>query len=81
MLKHRLGFGAWAAALPLSLLISHTAAADPAPELLPNRPGHHAGGGARSHFSPLNPGVAANPNYVVGQAVTTRSAPTARRCW
>ena len=36
MSKHRLGFGAWAAALPLSLLISHTAAADPAPELLPN---------------------------------------------
>jgi DNA-binding beta-propeller fold protein YncE len=74
MSKHRLGFGAWAA-LPLSLLVSYTAAADPAPELLPNNQAITPAAARGSRFSPLNPGVAANPNYVVGQAVTTAVSP------
>src|SRR6266700_2662981 len=75
MSKLRLGFSAWAAALPLSLLISHSAAADPAPELLPNNQAITPAAARGSHFAPLNPGVAAAPSYVVGQAVTTAISP------
>ena len=75
MSKLRLGFGGWAVALPLSLMISHSAAADPAPELLPNNQAITPAAARGAHFSTLNPGVSANPSYVVGQAVTTAISP------
>src|SRR5262249_11717541 len=75
MSKHRLGFSAWAAALSLSLMISHAAAAAPAPELLPNNQAITPTAARGSHFAPLNRGVATDPSYVVGQAVTTAVSP------
>jgi YVTN family beta-propeller protein len=63
------------AAIAASLLLSGVAGADNGAELLPTNQAITPTAARGSTFAPLNPHLADNPSYVVGQAVSTAVSP------